>query len=120
MLKENYKVGKIDSTALKALFKVVIDDIYYEIACVMDYINFLKDEIKRLRTVEKYDDKRNKAKKEAEKKYYAEGMKILLKQGETLENYKQILEEYMTAIDTREHVKKRLYDEIKIIKKLKV
>lgn len=120
MLKEDYKVGKIDSTALKALFKVVIDDIYYEIACVMDYINFLKEEIKRLQTVAKYGEKRNKAKKDSEKKYYEEGMKILLKQGETLDNYEQILSEFITAIDTREHVKKRLYDEIKIIKKLRV
>ena len=47
-------------------------------------------------------------------------MKILLKQGETLDNYEQILSEFITAIDTREHVKKRLYDEIKIIKKLRV
>ena len=43
-LKQNYNVGKINSKALKALFKVVIDDTLYEISCVMDYINYLKVE----------------------------------------------------------------------------
>ena len=38
-LKENYKVGKINAKALKALFKVVIDDTLYEISCVMEYID---------------------------------------------------------------------------------
>ena len=63
MLKENYRVGKINSQALRALFKVVIDDIYYEISGVMDYIDYLKDEIKRLQTIQKYDQKRKWLKK---------------------------------------------------------
>lgn len=120
MLKENYRVGKINSQALRALFKVVIDDIYYEISGVMDYIDYLKDEIKRLQTIQKYDQKRKMAKKEKDENYYAEGMRILLAPGETFDNYAQILGEYTAAIDTREHVKERLYEEIKIVKKLKV
>lgn len=120
MVTENYHLGKINAQALKALFKVVVDDIYYEISCVMDYIDYLKDEVKRLQTIQKYDQKRKSAKKEKDQAYYAEGMTILLVQGETFDNYEQILNEYIMAIDTREQVKEKLYEEIKIIKKLKV
>jgi len=120
MLKENYKHGKINPKVLKALFKVVIDDTYYEISCVMQYIDFLKEQVKRLETIQKYDEKRNEASKEKDKKYYEEGMKILFESGENINNYKQVLSEYLQAIVNREDVKEKLYDEIKIIKKLRV
>lgn len=119
-LKENYKVGKINNKALKALFKVVIDDTLYEISCVMDYINFLNEQIKRLEEIEKYDIKKQKAKKEKEQEYYKEGMRMLFSHGENFDNYKQILEEYRQAVIIRESIKEKLYNEIKIIKKLRV
>lgn len=119
-LKENYKVGKINSKALKALFKVVIDDTLYEISCVMEYIDYLDEQVTRLEKVEKYDLKSQKAKKEKEKNYYKEGMRMLFSQGENFENYNQILDEYRQAIIVRQDVKQKLYDEIKIIKKLKI
>lgn len=119
-LKENYKVGKINAKALKALFKVVIDDTLYEISCVMEYIDFLNEQIERLEKIEKYDIKSKKAKKEKDKNYYREGMKMLFKQGENFENYQQVLGEYRQAIIIRQDVKEKLYNEIKIIKKLKV
>lgn len=119
-LKENYKVGKINAKALKALFKVVIDDTLYEISCVMEYIDFLNEQIERLEKIEKYDIKSKKAKKEKDKNYYREGMKMLFKQGENFENYQQVLDEYRQAIIIRQDVKEKLYNEIKIIKKLKV
>ena len=119
-LKQNYNVGKINSKALKALFKVVIDDTLYEISCVMDYINYLKEQVKRLEQIEKYDLKSQKAKKDKDKKYYREGMRMLFQTGETFENYQQVLTEYREAIATRENVKAKLYNEIDIIKKLKI
>lgn len=119
-LKENYKVGKINSKALKALFKVVIDDTLYEISCVMEYIDYLDEQVTRLEKIEKYDLKSQKAKKEKEKNYYKEGMRMLFSQGENFENYNQILDEYRQAIIVRQDVKQKLYDEIKIIKKLKI
>ena len=119
-LKEKYKVGKINSKALKALFKVVIDDTLYEISCVMEYIDFLHEQIERLEKIEKYDIKRQKAKKEKEQKYYKEGMRILFLQGENFENYKQVLDEYRQAVILRQDVKEKLYQEIKIIKKLRI
>lgn len=119
-LKQNYNVGKINSKALKALFKVVIDDTLYEISCVMDYINYLKEQVKRLEQIEKYDLKSQKAKKDKDKEYYREGMRMLFQTGETFENYQQVLTEYREAIATRENVKAKLYNEIDIIKKLKI
>ncbi len=119
-LKQNYSVGKINSKALKALFKVVIDDTLYEISCVMDYIKYLKEQVKRLEEIQKYDMKSQKAKKDKEKEYYREGMKMLFQSGENFDNYEQVLSEYRQAIITREDVKAKLYNEIDIIKKLKI
>ena len=61
-----------------------------------------------------------KAKKEKDKNYYLEGMKLLLKNNETPENYKSVYEEYKKAYETRKAIIDNLYHEIKIIKKLKV
>lgn len=119
-LKQNYSVGKINSKALKALFKVVIDDTLYEISCVMDYIKYLKEQVKRLEEIQKYDMKSQKAKKDKEKEYYREGMRLLFQSGENFDNYEQVLSEYRQAIITREDVKAKLYNEIDIIKKLKI
>lgn len=119
-LKQNYSVGKINSKALKALFKVVIDDTLYEISCVMDYIKYLKEQVKRLEEIQKYDMKSQKAKKDKEKEYFREGMRMLFQSGENFDNYEQVLSEYRQAIITREDVKAKLYNEIDIIKKLKI
>lgn len=120
VVRENYKVGKINSKALKALFKVVTDDTLYEISCVMDYINYLNEQINRLEKIEKYDLKAKKAKKDKDKQYYHEGMKMLFEQGENFENYQNVLSEYRMAVVTREDVKDKLYNEIRIIKKLRI
>ena len=58
--------------------------------------------------------------KEKDKNYYYEGIKELLKNNETLENYLPIYEEYKKAYETRKAIIDNLYHEIKIIKKLKV
>ena len=86
----------------------------------MDYINYLKEQVKRLEQIEKYDLKSQKAKKDKDKEYYREGMRRLFQTGETFENYQQVLTEYREAIATRENVKAKLYNEIDIIKKLKI
>ena len=119
-LKEKEKVGKINPKALKALFKVVIDDTLYEISCVMEYIKYLEENIDRLEKIERWDIRRQKEKSDKKKKYFQEGMEMLFKPGETLDNYKDVLKEYKDAIIVREDVKKKLYNEIRIIKKLRV
>ncbi len=120
VLSENSKLGKDNPIIVKALMSVVIEDIEYEISCTLDYVNSLKDEIKRLKEADKYAKKMNATKSEKKKQYYLEGMKIFLTTNETPENYKNILEQYKIAFANRKKRIDNLYDEIKIIKKLKV
>lgn len=119
-LKQNERLGKINPKPLRALFKAVIDDVLYEISCVMNYVDYLNSQIKRLETIEKYSKKVQNAKKPADKDYYTAGMKMLLQSGETLDNYQEVLEEYKQALEIRKKRIDDLYNEIKIIKKLRV
>ena len=114
------KVGKINKRILKVLFKVVIDDILYEISCLYDYLDYLKENIKRLELICKYNDKMNDAKSDKKKNYYKEGMKLLFAADENFDNFKQVYEEYKNALELRSDRIKKLYDEIKIIKKLEI
>lgn len=117
---ENTRLGKNNPVIVKALFKVVIDDIEHEIYCTQSYVNELQDELKRFAQIEKYKEKMQTAKKEKDKNFYLEGIKMLLKNNETLENYTSLNEEYKTAYQTRKNIVDNLNKEIKIIKKLKV
>ena len=119
-LVEISKLGKINKKVLRVLFKVVIDDTLYEISCVLGYVNYLKEQIKRLELIDKYKEKMDQSNKEKTKNYYLEGIKLLLQQDETIENYKTILNEYKKALITRQNRIQDLYNEIKVIKKLKV
>ncbi len=119
-ISENARLGKNNPIIVKTLFKVVIDDIEYEIFCTETYIEELLSELKRFEQIEKYREKLEQAKKEKDKSYYLEGIKMLLKPEETLENYKTIYEEYTRAYETRKSIVDNLHKEIKIIKKLKV
>lgn len=119
-LAEISKVGKINKKVLRVLFKVVIDDILYEISCVIGYVTYLKEQIKRLELMEKYKDKMEKSNKSKTKNYYLDGIKLLLQEGEKFETFQTILQEYRNALELREKRIRDLYNEIKIIKKLKV
>lgn len=117
---ENARLGKNNPIIVRTLFKVVIDDIEFEIYSIQSYIDNLKEELKRFEQIEKYREKMEAAKKEKDKNYYLEGIKMLFKNNETLENYSSIYEEYKTAYTNRKTIIENLYREIKIIKKLKV
>lgn len=118
--KDVYKYGKNNPVIVKTLFKVVIDDILYEISCTQSYVEELYEELKRFEQINRYKEKMENAKKEKDKNYYLEGMKMLLSNNETIENYESIYEEYKTAYEKRKAIIDNLYNEIKIIKKLKV
>lgn len=120
IVSENAKFGKNNPIIVKALMSVVIEDIEYEITCTLDYVNNLAKEIKRLKQVDKYHEKMLNAKTEKKKQYNLEGMKIFLCVNETPENYKEILTQYEVAYKKRKERIDSLYDEIKIIKKLKL
>ena len=119
-MSEDCKLGKTNPVIVRTLFKVVIDDIIYEISYTQDYVEELKDELKRFEQIKKYGDKMTKAKKEKDKNYYLEGMKMLMKNDENPENYLDYYEEYKKAYETRKAIIDNLYNEIKIIKKLRV
>lgn len=119
LLNSYSKLGKINSKVLRVLFKVVIDDTLYEISCTAEYVTYLKEQIKRLHKIEKLDDKMKNAKKESEKNYYIDYMKLLFEHSENYENYHQVLVEYQDALDVKEDLIKKLKREIEIIKTLK-
>ena len=124
---ENYKVpikdpkvGQLNPIVVKALLKVIIDDTEYEISCIMDYLKDVKSEVKRLSEIEKYDKKRLASNDEKKKNYYLEGMKCLLVGVETVDNYSEILASYRNIIEEKSALIDKLFDEIKVIKKMKV
>lgn len=119
-LKGEKKSGKIDGNILRILFKVVIDDITYEIASTEDYTKYLRSELKRLETINKYYEKMIGSKKDKDKKYFESGIQMLLEEGETVDNFRIITNEYVKTLINKEDIIKKLYSEIKIIKKLKI
>ncbi len=118
--KKEHKYGKVDPRFVKALIKVIIDDTEYELYNVGLYVDYLKDEIKRLEQIGNYRTKMEKAHNENDRVYYFNGIKELLAQGETLENYDQVLEDYKAAYVTRKEGMDKLSEELKTIKRLKV
>lgn len=114
------KVGKVNPKIVKVLLKVVIDDIEYEIACLYEYVEYLKSQVERLEQIDEYYNKMIIQKRDSKKEYFAEGIKVLLDKNETMENYKDILYEYQDALKTRQEKIEKLHSEIKKIKKLKV
>lgn len=120
ILIENAQNGKNNPKIVKKLIKIVIEDIEYEIYLTGSYINNLSSELERFKQIESYRQYMEKAKSQKNKNYYLEGMKVLLRDGETLENYMDIYNEYQNAYNARKAIIENLYKEIKIIKKLKV
>ena len=114
-LENNAKLGRDNPIIVRALFKVVIDDVEYEISCMLDYIKSLKDELKRFKQIDKYKEQMEKAKTEKKKNYYLEGMKALMIGNETPENYERSKQEYINAYNKRKEIVDNLFDEIKII-----
>ncbi len=117
-LNMNYQFGKINLKVLKALFKVVIDDIYYEIDGLYKYVKYLSSQVKRLKQIDEYKTKMDLSQSERKRNYYMEGIQELLRENETLDNYFSILAEYEHAISIREDRIDKLYKEISVIKKL--
>ncbi len=116
----NAKLGKNNPAIVKVLIKVVLDDIYYEIACTQDYVDYLDENIKRCKKIEKYYNKMLQSKTEEKKNYYLDYMKMYLIDNETVGSFHNIYDNYKTAYEIRKKKIDNLYNEIKVIKKLKV
>ncbi len=117
---DNAQMGKNNPAIVRVLIKVVLDDIYYEIACSQDYVDYLEDNLKRFQKIEKYHNKMLQAKTEDKKNYYLEYMKLYFQDNENFDNYLTIYQDYKSAYELRKQKIDTLYNEIKIIKKLKV
>jgi len=119
-LVESALEGKNNPIIVKTLTKVVIDDINYEIFCTEEYINNLKDNIKRLEKAEKYYDKMKSTKSKKKEQYFYEYTKLYLEKGEDINNFLSIKQEYEDAYTKRKQKINNLYEEIKKIKSLKL
>ena len=119
-LSDSVKLGKINKKIVKALFKVVLDDTEYEISQIYDYIGYLEENINRLQELDGYYKKSFEQTKDEKRAYYLEGVRLLLRQGETVENYHEILDEYTKAYVIRKEILDNLFLETKNIKKLKI
>ena len=114
------KYGKVNPKVVKALIKVILDDTEYEMYNLDKYIKYLKEEAARLEQIKIYEEKMNRAKKDSDKEYYLAGMKMLFSEGETVENFKDVLNEYNQAYVAKKEQMEHLNSEYKNIKKLKV
>lgn len=117
--KFGHKYGKINKTVLRALFKVVIDDVEFEIYQVERYIDALSEDISRLTEVIGYKHQMDKSKSQKKKDYYAEGIRLLTKKGETAENCEAAIEDYRKSRIQKKEQLKKLHSEIRKIKMLK-
>lgn len=118
--REHEKYGKNNPLIVKVLLKVVIDDIAYEISCTGEYVDYLKENIKRLEMAEKYYLKMKNAKSKDKQEYFLEYAKMYLEKDETIENFQAIKEDFEKAFEIRKNKIEKLYSEIKVIKKLRV
>ena len=119
-MQENALVGKINPKIVKALFKVVIDDINYEIGGIYDYTKYLDDQVKRLEQINNLIIKKEQTSNQHKREYIDATITAMFEQGENIKNYKYILEEYRSAFVKRKEIIDNLFNEIKEIKKLRV
>lgn len=112
------KEGKNNKLIVKKLISVVIDDTEYEIACIMNYIKYLEEQINRLNNIKKLIEKMNSSKKQVDIDFYQKYIPTFFKNNENFENFDQIYQEYVEAYNSKKQTIKGLFDEIKKIKKL--
>ena len=117
---QNVKAGRDNPIIVKTLIKVVIDDINYENFCTQEYVETLKEDIKRLEKAEKYYQKMKSSKNQKKEDYFYEYTKMYLKKGEEIDNIPQLKQDYEDAYARRKERIINLHNEIKKIKKLKI
>lgn len=118
--KAGKKFGKVNPKIVKALIKVVADDTEYELYNLGVYVEYLKHEAERLEEILNYENKITESKNDDEIAFYRASISELLAQGETIDNYKQVLEDYKAAYLKKVETMNKLDKELKSIKKLKM
>ena len=112
--------GKNNKKIVKALLKVVIDDIDYEIYSTMSYVKKLNKELERFEKIQKLIDKKNSSTKQKDIIYYDQYISLLLQPDESIEDFNRLYSEFKDAYNVRKNILNNLHDEIKNIKKLRV
>ena len=84
------------------LCKLVIEDTIYEISIVCNYVDYLKENIKRLELIDSYSNKMQSAVTDKKRNYYKEGIEMLFLTGEDFQNYHDILGEYRQTLAQKE------------------
>ncbi len=118
LLSDEVRYGKIDKKIVKALFKVTLDDIEYEIASRIDYIEYLKEEIKRMESALRYYNKMESAFFASKKEYYRQYAASYLRPNENVDYIPQTLQELKESLKAREEHIEKLHTEAKQIRHL--
>ena len=120
LLSDEVRYGKVDKKIVKCLFKTTLDDVEYEIASRIDYLDYLKEEIKRIESAMKYYNKMDAASLPSKKEYYRQYAAGYLRPHENVDNIPDILKELKyTYKDRSEHIDK-LHSEARQIRHLVV
>ena len=107
-----------DKKIVKALFKVTLDDVEYEIASRIDYVEYLKEEIKRMQQAFKYYKKMEAAFSKSKKEYYKLYAAGYLRPHEQVELIPQTLNELKKSLKEREEHIEKLHSEVRQIRHL--
>ena len=118
LLSDEVVYGKIDKKIVKALFKVTLDDVEYEIASRIDYVEYLKEEIKRMQQAFKYYKKMEAAFSKSKKEYYKLYAAGYLRPHEQVELIPQTLNELKKSLKEREEHIEKLHSEVRQIRHL--
>ena len=120
ILSDEVKYGKVNKKIVKCLFKTTLDDVEYEIASRIDYLDYLKEEIKRIENALKYYDKMKYSSSPSKKDYYRQYAAGFLRPHEQVDLIPNILKELKaTYKDRSEHIDK-LHSEARQIRHLVV
>ena len=103
-MSDEVRFGKVNKQVVKALFKVTIDDIEYE--------------IKRLETAQRYYNKMESAFTKNKKEYYKVYAAGYLRPHEQVELIPQTLQEMKSSLKAREEHIEKLYSEAKQVRHL--
>ena len=118
ILANDSKTGKIDRKIVRALFKVVIDDIEYEILQKSNYISYLKEEISRLEQISILHKKIKNKNFILFRKYIKKKLNSLLRNNENFNTIDYTLNITKEKYSTEKDVINKLHDEIRKIKQL--
>ena len=112
--------SQMNPDIVQALLEVVEEDTKYEIDCRISYIDYINEQIERLQKLDEYVQGYNSAYTPRDKKDYKELIDYSLKSGESLDNYKQIIEDYKNALVARKNDIEKLKQEVEKIESIKV